>query len=139
MALAIYESTTPGSSFSIDGTFSNPLAVAVDGTFGGIVEKKYYIRNDDPVRSYTNITVQPIDGGDEIVDGSNGYSWKLYVGDTQPIAAQWTTVTAGASISLSDLADSSTYLPFWVRVQVPSHSEVKSFQNMKLRIAFTEG
>jgi hypothetical protein len=138
MALKIYEDADPGAAFSDDDTFSNPIAHAFDGTTGGVVERRFYVRNDDIGKTYTGVTVQPIDGGDNLVDGSNGFSWKLAVGDTQPLEAQWDLVTAGDSISLSDITDTTTYVPFWVRIEVPQGAEIQSFQTVNLRTQATE-
>jgi len=138
MTLNIYETADSGSVFSADESFSNPIAHAFDGVLGTVLEIKYYVRNDDILRSYTNITVQPIDGGDSLVDGSLGFSWKLFAGDTQPSADLWALVTEGASIDLADISDSNTYLPFWVRIEVPNNTEVSSFQSVVLRIAAVE-
>jgi len=138
MALNIYETATPTSAFSTESSFSNPIANSFDGSLGAIVEKKYYVRNDDADRSYSVITVQPIDSGDDLVDGSSGFSWKLYAGDIQPVSAQWETITAGAAISLSNITGDTTYLPFWVRMIVPANSEVNSYQSVVLRLSYTE-
>jgi hypothetical protein len=144
MTLKIYENANPNTSFSISEEFSNPISHAFDGVNGGVIEKCYYVRNDNALNWYTNIKVQPIDGGDNIVDGSNGFSWKLYAGNQQPLEEQWSLVSAGNQITLSDIGsasngDISTYLPFWVRIEVPAGSSVQSFQSVKLRINTTEG
>jgi len=144
--LDIYESATPTSAFSLAGSFSNPFSVTADGVEGEAVETKVYLRNDSALYYYTGISVQPVDTGDDIVDGSGatlGYEWKLYAGDQQPTAEQWDLVAAGNSISLSNLGsagtpDTSTYLPFWVRVKVPRWAPVRSYSGVQLRITYTQ-
>jgi hypothetical protein len=138
MALGIYAEADPGSAFSSEGTFDNPITTAFDGTSGGVVERRYYVRNDAPTLQYSDIAVSPVDGGDNLVDGSAGYSWKLIVGDQRPLEEQWSLKTAGEEIDLSDITDTTTYLPFWVRIEVPRGAPVESFQSVSLQIEATE-
>lgn len=139
MSLAIYETATPASAFSVSGTFTNPLLSTFDGTTGGVVEKKYYVRNDSVLHTYAGITVTPLDSsGVSLIDGSVGYSWKLNAGNDRPLEAEWITVADGSAITLSDINDTNTYLPFWVRIEVPRGTSVQSFDQVTLRIATTE-
>jgi len=137
MALSIYVEADPGSAFSSDASFSHPFSIALDGITGQIIEKKHFIRNNDSGHTYSAITLQPIDGGDDIVS-NNGFSWKLKVGSTRPTESEWDTITAGSSVSFSDINDITTYLPFWVRIQVDPGKDVKSYQSVQLRIVATE-
>lgn len=138
MALSIYEEANPASAFSTDSTFSNPFSIALDGATGGIYEQRLYVRNDNLVRVYTDILVTPVDGGDNIVDGSNGFSWKVLAGDQKPLEEQWSLKAAGANVNLGNLSDTNTYLPFWIRVEVPQGADVDSFQGVTLDIEATE-
>lgn len=144
--LDVYESADPATAFTVSGNFGNPFTAAFDGVLGEVIERKLYVRNDDSLYYYENITVQAIDGGDDIVDGSGtteGYSWKLYPGDQQPLEEQWDLTTAGASISLADIGslgnpDTTTYLPFWVRISVPAGAPVEAYNSVLLRLSFDE-
>ena len=144
--LDIYENADPSSAFTVSGNFGNPFTATFNGVLGEVVERKLYIRNDDSLYYYENIEVQPIDGGDYIVDGSgetDGYSWKLYAGDTQPLEEQWDLTSAGNQISLADIGssgnpDTTTYLPFWVRISVPAGAPVEAYNSVLLRISFDE-
>ena len=144
--LDIYESALPSSVFSVAGAFTNPFSLTIDGLAGGVIKRKIYLRNDDSLYYYENITVQPIDGGHNIVSGTGiteGFSWKLIAGDSEPLVEQWGQATAGASISLVDIgsagnADTSTYLPFWVRVEAPPGATIDSYNTVTLRISFDE-
>ena len=146
MSLKIYEETNPQSVFTIAGSFLNPVALSFNGALGEVVEVRYFVRNDDETLYYTSIEVQPIDGGDGIVNGSGvteGYNWKLKVGDQKPSESEWATITAGASISLSDIGsaaagDAATYLPFWIRINIPQDAPVASYQGVQLRISAQE-
>lgn len=143
MSLNIYESANPSSYYSVDGTFAHPFSESLNGRTGDTIQKRLYVRNNDDTLWYSAVTVQPIDGGDDLVNSSTGYNWKLYAGDTQPLDAQWAGVVAGTSISLSNIGsasagDISTYLPFWVRIQIPRGASVASYQSVVLRISATE-
>lgn len=139
MALKIYESASPGSAYSTDSSYSAPLSLSFDGINGGYKYVKLYLRNDDPTYYYTGITIQPVMlSGTSIIDGTNGWSWKLKAGDTQPLEAEWDLLTDANSISMADLGssgtpDTNTYLPFWLRIEIPAGAEIKAYQNVTLR------
>lgn len=141
MGLKIYKSATPTSAFSTDGSFTNPISHAFDGITGQVIEKRYFVRNDDVAKNYTSIQLVLIDGGDNIVNGSGataGFFWKLHEGDTQPLEEQWSQRGKGNTISLSDISDTNTYVPFWVRIEVPAGASIQSFQSVQPRITAVE-
>lgn len=139
MSLAIYESADPSSNFSVSGVFTNPFRISLDGYEGGVVQQKLYVRNSSLTTTYSAITVQPIDGdSDGIVDGTAlGYSWKLSAGDTKPTDSEWSDVTAGASVAIPSISDTTTYQPFWVRIEVPNLASAQSYDGVVLRISAT--
>lgn len=149
MGLKIYEEASPSTAFSTEGSFDNPMSHAFNGTTGEVVEKRYYIRNDDPTRWYSNITVQPVvSSGDNIVNGSGsteGFLWKVLAGDSKPLEEQWElkapgeAVSLGANIGSGSAGDTTTYLPFWLRIQVPPNAPIASYQGVVLKIQSTEG
>jgi hypothetical protein len=143
MALGIYTDTTPSTECSQDGSFSNPITASADGLHGQTVVKKLYVRNDDATKIYESNEVSLVDNGDNIVDGTldkYGFTWKLYASDDEPIDAQWDTVSPGNTISLADLlgGDTSTYLPFWLRITVPAFASVKAYQDVQLSVSTQE-
>lgn len=145
MSLNIYEEPAPSTVFSADSTFSNALSLTVDGVIGAVRNTRYYIRNDDNTKFFTDIVLSAVVlSGIDIVSGAtNGFVWKLIAGDTQPVEDQWGLTAAGNSISLSDIgssgnADTSTFLPFWLRIEVPRGSPVTSHQNIGLQITATD-
>jgi len=149
MGLKIYNDVSPDTVFSTEGSFDNPLTHSFNGTTGEVIERRYYIRNDDASRWYSNISVQPVvSSGDDIVDGvgsTEGYSWKVLAGDSQPLEEQWELKDAGEAVSLgSDIGsgsvgDTTTYLPFWLRIQIPPNAPIASYQGIVLKIETTEG
>jgi hypothetical protein len=140
MALRIYQAADPATELSADNAFTNPLALTFDGVNGGVIEKRLYLRNNDIAKTYTGISLQPVNTGDAVlaVDGTNGYSWKLSAGDQRPLNEQWALITAGASIAMSNISDTTTYLPFWVRIEVPAGAPVMSSQKITLDIDATQ-
>lgn len=144
MALKIYQAPNPSSSFSQGGTFTNPLVNAFDGVAGSVVIRRYYVRNDDSGLFYSSITVAPVySSGVNIFDGTDGFSWKLIAGDTQPLEEQWGLLAEGNSISIPNIGtvsvfDVTTYEPFWLRMTVPRGAPVKSHSGIKLQTSFTE-
>jgi hypothetical protein len=143
MALLIYETADPGAAFSIGNDYSNPVQHSFNGVSGAVTIRRYFVRNDDPAFSYSNIQVQPVYvSGDNIIN-ADGFSWKLIAGDQEPLESQWDLVTPGSSIDIPDIgtgvsSDTSTYEPFWVRIEVPAGASVKSHEGMKLRTSATQ-
>jgi len=136
MALIIYPAATPDNPYSQDGTMTNPVREAFDGRNGGTSETKRYLRNDSALYGYSTIVISLVDSeGRNIVDGTDGYGWKLSSGDTQPTADQWEAITYGDSISMSDIPDTSTYLPFWVLIEIPRGAPVESFDDVTIRVS----
>jgi hypothetical protein len=135
MALKIYPDASPDNPYSQDGLMSNPLRLGFNARLASTSEAKYYLRNDNSNFNYSDIQIQPVDHtGSHLVDGTNDFSWKLSAGDTQPTADEWDNITAGAAISMSDISDTSTYLPFWLKIEIPRGASVKSYRNVVLRI-----
>lgn len=144
MPLDIYSVTDGVSKFSQNNTFTAPLLETLDGRTGGSIERLLYIRNNDPGLSFTGITIQPVmDNGTSIVDGTNGFYWKLSAGATQPTDDEWLQITSGDEITLDDLgngsaSDTATYLPFWVRIAIPRNARIQTYTNVKLKIVATQ-
>lgn len=139
MALGIYADADPETSFSQSGDFSNPIKEAIDGVEGGSIDRLYYVRNDDSGVTYSGISLSVDDTtGKSIVDGTDGFSWKLSAGSTRPTETEWTATTAGAAISLDDIEDTSTFLPFWLRMTIPRNSRIKTYTDVNLVLTATE-
>jgi hypothetical protein len=138
MALAIYHATDGISKFSQDGAFTAPLLESIDGRTGGSIERLLYIRNDNSLYSYQDIVLKAVDiNGVSIVDGTNGFAWKLKEGAQQPTEEEWGIIDGGNEIILSDLgtptvSDIATYLPFWLRIEIPRNSNIKTYTDVQL-------
>jgi len=145
MSLNFYETPDSVSVLSDDASFSNAFSVTVDGITGGVVHRRIYVRNDDPTKFYTDIEVTPVvlSGTDIVTGATKGYVWKLIVDDTQPAEEEWGLTSAGNTIALTDIGesgngDTTTFLPLWIRIEVPRSSPVTSYQNIGLRIQADE-
>lgn len=146
MSLSIYLEPSPTTNLSQDGFFTNPFALSFDGRIGGFKERKLYIRNDDPTFYYTGIVLSLLDTEDPTITDrpTEGFSWKLSYGDTKPTYNDWLNTAANNSLSIpvnlgsSGNPNTSTYLPFWVFIQVAPHTDVQVFTGVQLLLEGTE-
>lgn len=136
MALKIYETPAPSTTaFSEDSEFTNPIRNAFDGRTGQVVQRRYFVRNDSSLSVYSGVKVTPIDTeGRNIVDGTDGFSFKMKVGDQQPLDQEWETIAAGNLIDIPNISDNTTFEPFWLRIEVPQGADVQSLSDVKLRV-----
>lgn len=145
MSLSTYELADPGTAFSDDQSFANALSITADGVIGTAKHMRYYVRNDDVTRWYSNIQLQAVvlEGEDIVTGALEGFRWKLVAGDPEPLEEVWDLTSGGNQISLSNIGeggsgDITTFLPFWLRVEIPRSSQVKSYQNIGLTITADE-
>lgn len=139
MSIYIYPEALPDNPYSQGGNMTNPLREAFDGKSDSVREIKRYVRNSNSSYQYSGIQLRPVStGGRNIVDGTDGYGWKLSAGDTQPSYAEWQTIDYGNTITFSGLYNIATYLPFWIRMEVPAGAEVRSHEDVVFRITATQ-
>lgn len=138
--LKVYEYANPSSSFSTDGEMTNPVRHTFDGRTGGVIEKRYYVRNDNALVWYSGLILVDVEDsqGRNITDGTDGYAWKLKAGDTQPLNEEWAVLNEASGIIFSGLIGTTTYLPFWLRIEVPSNAQVESFDDVKIVLTCNE-
>lgn len=143
MSISLYKTPNYNSEFSA----FLPFTLTFDGRIGGAQDRQVFIRNHDASRWYSNIQIQAVDSaGLDLTDNSvDGFMWKLLSKDIVPTEEEWAQVTAGASLSLSDSLGSSslgntvTFLPVWIRVQIPRGQSIQTIKDIVLRITATEG
>lgn len=146
MALGVYRQVSVGvyEEYSTDGDQTNPIASVHHGRNGTTEEKKLYVRADD-AHTYTNIQVAPesTSSDDDIGSGSNpgatGWGAKLLL-DTgsDPTESDWEAVDYGAAINISDISDSSTYIPFWFRLESPRNIRIGNKTNIVLSLYYKD-
>jgi hypothetical protein len=144
MALYIY--TSPSDELST-GDAVSPFTVTIDGISGGAINRKLYVRNDNPGRWYDSIIVQAIDSSSpSIADGSTtGFSWKLSATEDMPPIEQWQRIDPGNQIELGTRigdpelpGDIVTFLPFWIRIEVPRNQRASNITSVSLRVTARE-
>jgi hypothetical protein len=140
MGIQIYTDANSGAFISTADSFSKPMLVAMNGRTGGVIQKRIYIRNSDITKYYTAITLKPFSATVTLYNGSVGLSWKLSAGDTKPTDEGWALIAHGNTISLPNLVsgDITTYLPLWVRIEIPRSTDVQTIKDVKLQIVATE-
>lgn len=146
MTVKIYtEANNSNSALSLGGSFTNPFSLTFDGRTGGFKEVKLFLRNDSADYYYEDLQVSLQDLSDETITDNlaDGYAWKLSAGDTKPTFNDWANIAPANTINLGTLgesgsADTSTYLPFWVFVQVPSNISIQAFTNVSFIISGQE-
>ena len=142
MSIGIYSSPDKDSIISSE----RPFTITFDGRVGGAQDRRIYIHNNDTTRWYSSITVQAVDeSGINVVDGSEvGFSWRLVQKDVVPTNEEWALVSDGNTLSLSNNLgsisepDVVTFLPVWIRVQIPRSQLVQTIVDVELRISATE-
>lgn len=112
-----------------------------NGFLGGSLEKKFYIRNDDPTRYYTNLNLTyTVTNYDDLGEfGTTGWSVKFIEGERRPTESNWDSVRSGEPLALADIgsteaADTHTYRPIWVRVFCPGGEEAQIRENQLIQI-----
>jgi hypothetical protein len=143
MGIGIYTSVDPDKVLSQNGDFLYPFSITFDGRVGGYRETKLFIRNDDSDYYYNDLTLSLLDENPESIINNGGYVWKLYYGDQKPTFNDWLNIPAATSIQIEDLgsegnSDISTYLPFWVFIQVPNNIDVQVFTKTKFVVSGNE-
>lgn len=129
--------------FSKVGDIFGPERTFHDGYIGSVFENVVYIRNDDPTKWYTNITlVLELSGYGDIGEfGTTGWGIKFLYGERRPTEAEWDLVRSGDAISIPDIgvqddADTHTYHPIWYRVFCPGGESAQIRENQKLRLLY---
>lgn len=132
MSLSIYTAANSESKLS-SGSYENPLRATLDSKQADVFETLLYLRSDEG--SFVDISLMPVSTttGKDIVN-SGGYAWKLKAGSTQPTPQEWATINGGNEITFSNVLDTNTYLPFWLRIEIPKGAMVDSYQHVSLRI-----
>lgn len=124
----------------------NPLRSFHDGFTGEIFEEKFYIKNLDKSRYYTDITLEPkfkSDYKDLGEYGDTGWSIKLMYGERRPTDEEWSLMPPGAMVNIPDIgsvdrADTIRRHPIWVRIFCPGNTLAQIKTNMFIDITYYE-
>lgn len=120
------------------------VSTAHDCELGEVQETQLFVRNDHEDYYYTNISVssEGLISPDDTLGIESGWGVKLSAGSTQPTEAQWENIDYGNEISLANIGSASasnttTYLPFWVRIECPAGIQPIMKESIALDINFT--
>ncbi len=144
MSLGIYTDTADSALVSQNDTFTNSLLVPVNGRLGGVFQKRLFVHNNEQDKSYSGIQVSVENPADPtLINGVQFTFWKMIAGDKQPTDDLWLPIATGNILSLPNIGtilngDSTTYLPFWLRVQVPRNSNANTYITPNMVIRATE-
>lgn len=150
MSLRIYtEPIETGSISTFDDTEYKPVSFTFDIKKGGTLQRRLWIRNDDSKVYYKSIKLTAIDTNKigSVVTGSlnrQDFAVKLITGDKKPLEADWRATSKGNTISLADLGKSTrsdvvSYLPFWIRIEVPTNTQVDTVKTVHFKLTATAG
>jgi len=149
MTLDIYEETSEGvyTAISVDGAFTNPFTTVHHSRSGDTIIHELFVRADNS-NSYSAIKVKAdtTDGANDVGSGSSpgssGWGVKLWssTSSREPTEEDWRKVNYGESCYVSNLASSSTYVPFWVRIESPPLVQVRAQnkENIALYLEYIE-
>jgi len=126
---------------------TNPVTDVVYGRESQETERKVYVRSDD-AHSYTGVTVGAYSTlGDAdinpILSGATGWGIKLLAdaGHT-PTQAEWDAQSWASEteghITLDDISDSDTYVPFWYKLVSPARASVGLKTNISFVLMYKE-
>ncbi len=144
MSIGIYTNPDPTTLISQNGAFTNALLVSLNGRLGGVFQKRLFVRNSESNKSYSSIQVLTQNPSDPtLVNGTKNIHWKLLSGDQQPDDLDWDGVSTGNTISIANIgtslvADTTTYIPFWLYVRIPRNTNVETLLGVRLVINANE-
>jgi len=150
MALAIYREVSAGVYARYrrreTGDESLPIISTHDGVLGESVELRLFLRNDDPNRYYSSTYVEPValSTPSDVIGIATGHGFKLKATTHQPTEGTWESTNYGNTISLGNIGevgsgDTSTYLPFWCRIECPAGAPADNIENVVLRVSGSGG
>jgi hypothetical protein len=145
MGLGVYDAPF-GNRFSEDGLQNYPITTTHKGNDGETVELLLYLRNDDPYQYYSDIAITVIDiASPDDTQGDQGTGWgvKLVAGAEQPTRSKWASVRYANTIQMEDIgslgnADTTTFYPFWYKIESPPGEDVKTKIDIKIQIDATK-
>lgn len=124
----------------------NPLRTFHDGYSGQVFEEKFYLKNLDKSKYYTEIELEPKfrssyeDTGEY---GNTGWSIKLMYGERRPSEEEWSLTPPGSIAVVPDIgnekkADTIRRHPVWIRVFCPGNTKAQIKENMYIDVSYYE-
>jgi len=133
---------------TLSGDLNSPLATVHDGKTGDTKTVQVYLRNDDSAKWFSNIIIKPVDLVDanpfgDIYYTETGWGVKLNPGSEEPTLGEWDDIAWGKEIDMEDigsddLADTTTYYPFWFLITCPPNTNATIKSDIVLDVSYTE-
>ena len=119
------------------------LTVSLDGSYGDIKTKKFFLKNDNALVYYTDIILTLPNSEYSAGFMRDGYSIKLIASDTLPDASDWDYVGPGEPIQISDIGsagnpDTTNYHSIYMRVACPANQPVSLVSDVSVRVSAIE-
>ena len=154
VGLGIYTEPKQNARISNGDSFDKPLLLTQDGVEGGILDTRLYLGSNDNVHAYLGADEDLAGQGIEIYfdDPDNhttgttpGWYWKLKAGDKHPTENEWGQAAVGIGVFVGNLYNEfnsydgglQTYLPFWLRTNIPAITNAQMISSVKLKIVGT--
>lgn len=125
-----------------------PLTTIHNGRRGDTITKQIYLRNNDPLKWYSNITLKPVDLIDASPYGDVGFNetgWgvKLSYGSVEPTNGEWEDIDWGNQITAQDIGsdsigDTTTYFPIWHLETCPPNTNAQIKEDIVIQVGYTE-
>lgn len=123
------------------------LVTTHNGFTGESNEKLFYLRNTEANKYYENIKVSVVfPVAEKPADAfytTTGWSVKLKYGSEQPSEEEWAEINVNETLSIpaigtSELADTTSYKPIWVRVYCPGYTDPTIRTDISLNVSYKE-
>lgn len=143
LGLSFYKNPLdPSTNLSYGDDAINPFRITVDGVLGGTITKLVYLHNDHPEYYYTDIVVSIYDSSAADTYTSGLWRWKLINSIHEPVPEQWDLVENNNIISIDNIgsstqANTSDFIPIWIRCTVPAGLLADNITDLYLRISAT--
>jgi len=121
---------------------ASKIRAYLNGSLSDSFEKLLYIRNDNALKYYTNITLQLV-AGDLTALRDDGWSIKTSKSERRPTELEWDAISHGHTLALDDVGETGTpstaeYYPVWVRAYVPGGTAAQLRSDIELDLFFFE-
>jgi hypothetical protein len=98
---------------------------------GSAVEVRLWLYNDNAVKRYDNITIDPMD-----ITTTDESTWVQLAPDNAGVAGAY--LAAGAPLAMANIADSNIAKPYWVKVTSPNVPDTINKNDIFLRVTGKE-
>lgn len=127
MALVLYKLSGGHGEISSDLSYDNPILWEASNK-GGVLENRYYLRNDAAGTYSTNVQISAIDASG--ADESDWYKFALFSFAPDNGGSPGEYVQTLEGITVPDGGE----VPFWIKVEIPQAVEVGTKTDIRVRV-----